>query len=308
MPKPFRTYDELIDKLHDEKGLCIPDREKSISDLKQASYFALISGYKRLFKNKTIGKYQDGVTFDHIVSLYEFDEGLRIILLRYVLRFERNIKSLYSYHFAELHGENQAAFTDANNYNYIPKNQEEINKLVRKLYDACYMTQYKYIKHYRTKHCNVPIWVLVNTLTLGTISKMFMFSKNNLQARITKEFSLIREKQFASFLNVITKFRNVCAHNERLFDYKTKSTIPDLPIHGTLGIQKKGDTYVFGKNDLFSIVIALRCVLLPDLYSQLVVDIENEISVFNKKGNWLSSECLLHEMGFPQNWADISEI
>lgn len=50
--KPFRTYEELIVKLRDEKKLVIDkeDEEKVIGLLKKYSYFSMISGYKALFK------------------------------------------------------------------------------------------------------------------------------------------------------------------------------------------------------------------------------------------------------------------
>ena len=42
-----------------------------------------------------------------------------------------------------------------------------------------------------------------------------------------------------SILTIMVKFRNVCAHGERLFTYRTTDSIPDLPIHMKLGIDKK---------------------------------------------------------------------
>ena len=50
MDKPFQTYEKLVIKLRDEKKLEIPDEERVISLLKKHSYFALVSGYKTLFK------------------------------------------------------------------------------------------------------------------------------------------------------------------------------------------------------------------------------------------------------------------
>lgn len=53
--KPFRTYEELIVKLRDEKKLVIDkeDEEKVIGLLKKYSYFSMISGYKALLSKKT---------------------------------------------------------------------------------------------------------------------------------------------------------------------------------------------------------------------------------------------------------------
>ena len=61
-----------------------------------------------------------------------------------------------------------------------------------------------------------------------------------------------------SILTAMVKFRNVCAHGERLFTYRTADSIHDLPIHKKLDISQKGTQYINGKNDLFSVVIALK--------------------------------------------------
>ena len=74
-------------------------------------------------------------------------------------------------------------------------------------------------------------------------------------------FSDLNEKQLGQILSVITKFRNVCAHGERLFTYKTADSIGDLVLHKKLNIPVKRNTYQYGKNDLFAVVISLRYVL-----------------------------------------------
>lgn len=54
--------------------------------LKQTSYYSLISGYKDIFKNPTTKKYKDGTRFEDIVELYYFDELLRQLFLRYLIK------------------------------------------------------------------------------------------------------------------------------------------------------------------------------------------------------------------------------
>ena len=61
MTNPFLNYDQLIDKLIDEKNLIVENRDYAISSLKKVSYFALICGYKDPFKNPTTKKYKDRV-------------------------------------------------------------------------------------------------------------------------------------------------------------------------------------------------------------------------------------------------------
>lgn len=99
MPKPFLTYTQQIDKLRNEKNLIIDDENSAIDTLHQIGYFKLIGGYKHLFKNKTTGKYKDNTHFEDIVALYTFDEALRELNLKYILKAEQHLKSLISYHF-----------------------------------------------------------------------------------------------------------------------------------------------------------------------------------------------------------------
>ena len=57
MAKPFKTYEELLLFLQDEKNLTIEDMDTARRILLKTSYFSLISGYKDTFKNSTKQKY-----------------------------------------------------------------------------------------------------------------------------------------------------------------------------------------------------------------------------------------------------------
>ena len=85
MAKPFKTYEELLLFLRDEKNLTIDNMDTARHILLKTSYFSLISGYKDTFKNPTTGKYIDGTTFDDIYRLYQFDNELRSIFLKNIL-------------------------------------------------------------------------------------------------------------------------------------------------------------------------------------------------------------------------------
>ena len=74
MPKPFLTYPQQIQKLKD-KNLTITDNAAATITLHHYGYFALISGYKDLFKNPTTKDYRDGTTLillRSIVSMNSF--------------------------------------------------------------------------------------------------------------------------------------------------------------------------------------------------------------------------------------------
>lgn len=114
MSKPFLSYDQQVDKLIHEKNLVIESREYAISFLKKVSYFALICGYKDPFKNTTTKKYKDGTKIDHIIELYRFDEELRALSLKYIMKIERNVRSLISYYFCETFGDDQKSISTFN--------------------------------------------------------------------------------------------------------------------------------------------------------------------------------------------------
>lgn len=154
---------------------------------------------------------------------------------------ENEIKSQVSYYFTERNGENQKEYLDRPNYNYTrKKNQRDIDRLIKILEGYVVKpTDYHYINHAQRKYGNVPLWVLTNALTFGNISKMYMLLPQDIQIKVSRNYQCINESQMISILTVLVKFRNVCAHGERLFTYRTADSIPDLPIHIKLKISKR---------------------------------------------------------------------
>ena len=264
MPKPFLTYAQQIQKLKD-KNLVIPDKPSAAAILHRYGYFALITGYKDLLKNRTTKRYLDGTTFDDIVAIYRFDEQLRELTFRYLLHIELHIRSSLSYSFCDLYDENQSAYLDKHQYDISSASKErEVDKLIGKYLSPLITrpTKYPYIEHHKTSHHNVPLWVLVGALTFGTLSKMYECSQPQVKSAVSIEFEGINEQQLKQLLEVLTDFRNVCAHNERLFTHRcAKHDIPDLPLHQKLSIPKNGQEYIYGKRDYFSVVLAFRYLL-----------------------------------------------
>lgn len=308
MAKPFLTYQQQIDKLQNEKGLVINDVQYAEKMLKQNSYFALITGYKHLFKNKTTSKYEDGTRFEDIVALYLFDKGLRELFLKYLCQIERHIRSLISYYFSEKFGENQNEYLDVNHYRYYGSNIPKVNTLVSKLGDPLHDPNcpHEYIRHYISKNHNVPLWVLLNAITFGTLSKMYMLLTQDIQISVSSNFSGVNESQLSKILSILSKYRNVCAHNERLFTHKVQESIPDMLLHRKLCIRKKGAQYINGKSDLFAVVISFRYLLPREDFLQFKKELVGLIEVFKKAQTAIREEELLFEMGFPLNWKSIT--
>ncbi|WP_294408396.1 Abi family protein [uncultured Ruminococcus sp.] len=301
--KIFATYDEQIAILR-EKGLSVTNEEATIKWLKKISYYSLISGYKDIFKEKPNGNYISGTEFEHIVCLYLFDENLRSVFLQFIIKIEKNIKSLYSYSFCESYGDKQNDYLNVTNYN-CNKYEAEINELISIIKENINKSKkYPYVNHYVKKHKKeVPLWVIMNTLTFGNISKMFSFSQQSLQSKIARNFKDVNGKKLSTMLNVISKFRNVCAHGERLYNFKTKSAIPDLPLH-----KKIRGSYNVGKKDLFNVCIAFRYLLSKYDFEMFLEELKELIDIyFDRLNDYYRSE-ILEKMGFPDNWEELLKL
>lgn len=302
--KKFVTFDEQVDLIINDKHITVVDRENAKDILSRIGYFPLMEGYKHLFRKQNSNIYKTETTFDEIVNLYYFDEKLRELFLRYLLRIERHLRTLISYYFVECYGISQDEYLNVNNYNKARKNV--INKLVVILEKTTNTTDYNYINYYRDTYGNLPLWVTTNVLTFGSLSKMFTVLPQSIKSRICKHFNNINQNQMDSFLSVLTKYRNVCAHGECLFSYKTVDSISDTSLHEKLKLPKKGNQYIKGKQDLFAVVIAFR-YLLPNgdfltFKRKLIMEIENVVQL----NQHVSREELLDLMGFSNNLIRIS--
>lgn len=142
--------------------------------------------------------------------------------------------------------------------------------------------------------------------SLGQISKMYSLLAASLKAKISLHFHAVSEKELAQYLKALTHFRNVCAHNERLFSFRCRIDIPDTRLHGKLSIPRKGTQYLQGKSDLFAVVIALRYLLSRKDFSTFRQELSRLISMLLKQSPMLPEERLLTAMGFPGGWKSLT--
>jgi len=300
LAKKFKTYDELVEFLKKEKQLLIPDEEKAKHVLKKTGYFSLISGYKDIFINPISKKYFERTTIDDIYFLYKFDSELKSIFLKYILIAERSIKASLSYNFSETYGELQTEYLAISNYDFANRsNKGGIHKLISIFSGHLNNSDYIYIKHYKKKYQNVPLWVMIQAITLGQMAHMFDYLKATVPIKICKDFHNMDRMQMHTFLSVMTKHRNVCAHGERFFNYVTKDSIKNTVIHKKLGITEVNGRFVCGKNDLFSEVIILKYLLDKEDFRDFYYELKRCIQ--KRKPD----KRIMNMMGFPENWMKI---
>ena len=168
-------------------------------------------------------------------------------------------------------------------------------------------TQYPYVEYQRKKYGNVPLWVLVNALEFGTLSKMYEFFQMPLQITISKNFNFISNAELKKYLKFLVSFRNVCAHHERCFAYRSYCSIPDTALHRKLSIKQQQGAYVYGKNDAFAVLITFKFMLPHDDFIKMKRTLTRIFDKFFDKCNIISQNALYNYMGFPLNWKAISK-
>lgn len=302
----FKTHNELINKLMNDKNLIIDDVDFAQEKLKELGYFNIIGGYKTPFIDPSTRLYIHNTTFEDIYALYQFDTQIKKLFLSYLCQVERRIAVAIAYAFSEEHGNSQTEYLDINNYNNTAKNVSKINKLISILTNTINNTQHDYINHHRNTKGNVPLRVLVNALTIGNISNMYAVSKHSVRSKVSHNFINVNERELEQYLKVLVMFRNVCAHNERLYSAHAHSDIPDTQLHRKLNIPKMGTQYVYGKRDLFSLVIAFRYLLPKGDFLAFKKNLVSIIKAYLKRSDRLTEMELLRYMGFPVNWKNIT--
>lgn len=305
--KPFLSYEQQIEKLKIEKELIIENEEFAKSKLKEVGYYHLITGYKDLFRNKAVRKYKHGVCFEDIYVLYEFDKTLREVFFKYLQIIELTFASHISYYFCEKYDSHQEKYLDVSSYTNSAKKRNRVNTLIRMLNELANETKlYNNILYNRNHYHNVPLWITINHLTFGSKSKMFELLQAPMQERISKEYNGLSISALSKTMKFLTKFRNICAHGNRLYNYKSNEDLPNMKIHERLEIPKIGVQYIYGKKDLFGVVIAFRYLLSKEDFKRFIGELEKAISSYTKSSSYLSENEIFKEMGFPVNWKNIS--
>ena len=117
----------------------------------------------------------------------------------------------------------------------------------------------------------------------------------------------ISPNELEIFLSVTANYRNLCAHEDILFDHKTQRNIPDTKYHELLNIPKVDGEYVYGKNDFFSVIIIMKHLLTKEEFRLLIYEIGYEIDLLDGKVSSIPLSKILHRVGLVDNWRDILE-
>ena len=93
-----------------------------------------------------------------------------------------------------------------------------------------------------------------------------------------------------------------------MFENRTQRAIGDTKYHRLLKIPITNDEYVYGKNDVFALVIVMKQMLKYDEFKNLALEIKHAIDNLSINIKSIPIDKVLDRMGFPTNWEDIIEL
>ena len=306
--KVFKSLDEQITILQ-SKGLIVNDEDFTKETLLRENYFFL-TGYRFLFmKSDNDRKFIDGTTFEELYAVFNFDRQLRNILFKNILVFENNLKSILSYVVSKNHGFKEKNYLNPNNFVHDSSRNRQINDLIHKMKRQININgkQHSATSHYMNNYGYIPLWVVVKVLSFGIVGETYTILQKNDQREIADLFNIDVES-LESYLPILANYRNLCAHEDICYLNRSQVSIDDTVYHNLLDIPKMDGEYIYGKNDLFSLIIILKRILKRQNFTMLLHEINYEIDILNGRLKTISIGKVLDMMGFPVNYKDIERM
>lgn len=224
MWKNFEKEDITLGKTDEEREQIKNDLE---SLLVHINYYRL-SVYRLFLK-------EEQRDFDHLYQLYSFDTELRALIARMLPTIENSLKATLAYSLAYHYKERKTSksLTEALCYldgEEVYKREYNQNGKVKMMLsgfaDLLNSKQDKdpMIRHHLEMYGgNIPIWMLVEFLTLGDVYTISIYLERRYRKKWAKQLfgdRDVKDGWLVEWIKTIQLLRNSCAHNARLYGSK----------------------------------------------------------------------------------------
>lgn len=305
MEKNFKNLDEQIEILK-TKGLTIDDVDETREILLKENYF-FINGYRHVFmKSPQDRTFVVGSNFKELYALFSFDRYFRNIVFKYLLIIENNLKSIFSYQLSKKYGYKEKEYLNPKNFTNDPLKSRRVRDLIEKMKRQIRVngSQHNATMHYLTNYGYIPFWVLVKVLSFGVISDLYIILKPEDKLGIANIYN-VEVENLENFLPILANYRNLCAHEDILYDHRTDRTINNNIYHSKLNIPKADGEYLYGKNDIFSVILIMKFLLSDKQFRYLMKEIEYEVEKLRGKIHSIPMEKIMDRIGFPNNYIEL---
>ena len=277
--------------------------------LLRENYF-FVSGYRHLFlKSEKDRMFLPGTDFRELYALFNFDRQIRNIIFKNLLIVENNAKSIISYHLSRKYGIKEKSYLNPSNFDRTGEKVRQVNDLLKKIKRQIRINggQHSATVHYMENYGYVPLWVVVKVLSFGLISELYTILKYEDKKEVAETYDLDID-DLLTYFPILANCRNLCAHEDILYDHRMQRDIEDTPFHYALNIPKMDGEYIYGKNDLFSLIIILKRLLREEDFTLLINEFSYEIDILEGKLKTITIDKVLDRIGFPVNYKEIARL
>ena len=308
MEKSFKSLDEQVEILR-SKGLIIEDEDLTKQILLRENYF-FINGYRVLLMNSYADKsFIIGATFRELYSIFLFDRYMRNILFKNLMIIENQLKSIISYQLSKKYGYRDKDYLNPKNFTGDKTKSRRVKDVIEKMKRQIRINGANHMAtmHYINNYGYIPLWVLVKVLSFGIVCELFSILKQEDKISVADMFS-VNTDYLESFLPILSNYRNLCAHEDIVYEHRTEKSIVNTPMHERLHIPQMDNEYIYGKNDIFSVIIILKYLLREDDFRLMMKEIEYEIEKLSGIVNSIPIEKILDRMGIPTNYMELVDL
>lgn len=239
MDKPFKSIDQQINILKNDRGLLFENEEWTKHLLLSYGYYEIINGYKYHFMkdpDDDDAGFKQGITFEHIYQLFNFDRFLRTQVMSSLETLELSLRQAIAYTVAEQISDNQNEYLSRRMYR--TGNCRYIHSAHRSMYPIDHLLHIlngitnadsEPFNHYRHDHGNVPPWIIVKKLNFGSLIWWFRLLKGNeknlvvarmlhLDVNLIEQNPLLKDA-VSNLFSLYLDYRNTAAHGGRIYNH-----------------------------------------------------------------------------------------
>lgn len=323
--KEFFTTQELLNKVKNQ-NLLVPDENKFFYLVDKLGYEKLIMGYRAPFgdcySDKNIFSYYKDVEFDFITHLYNFDFELRLLTFKYITIIEEKIKNQLSNIICSNFGTNHHDFLKTENFNgeaEFLKIKESIEKSINVVIDTYQdsvtkgnepkIINHSIINAYISTGGQLPFWSISQILTLGDITSILFNINDKLCSQLSRTYN-IQPNILRNYIQRVNLFRNVCAHHQRLYCYRTINTLKTRnlkSLFSSLNVEYDEDSHSYKRNtrDYMSLIIVFKRFLDQDDFREFCDGLEKLLNILQLKLPEEYYKNIVFSMGIHDNIFDV---
>jgi len=209
------------------RGLQVADPVRAAKLLETISYYRLAGYWWPMQDDRVNHSFKPGSQFDTVISLYNFDRELRLLMFDIIERIEIALRTRLIYVFSMAHSpwwfEDPTLFRNLGSHNHnLLKIDDELNRSK----DPFILDHFA---RYTSDTRRPPAWKTMEVLSLGLLSRLYGNLLPSVAAtdQIAQRFLVFNKTYLHPWLQCITEVRNVCAHHSRLWN-RNLTTVPRL--------------------------------------------------------------------------------